>query len=118
MAFGIPAALWGLIVSGDVGDYTAYTDRHGRKVVYPKSPPKKPPSPLQVAQRQRFRLAQAEYMALSFFDKLNWELLTQRASLCMTGQNLFIHIAMRGTYDTLSTLELQYDVSVTRPTPV
>lgn len=118
MAFTVPAHLWGFVVSGDIGGYTAYTDRYGRKVIYPKAPPEKPPSPLQVVQRERFTTAQLEYMNLSVQEKLDWETLTQRASLCMTGQNLFIHVAMRGTYDTLDTLERQFNTSVTRPTPV
>lgn len=118
MGIGIPANIIGLIVSGDVSGVTIYTDRYGRKIAYPKAPPKEPPSPAQVLSRGRFAAAQAEYMGLSVTEKLAYENLTKRASLCLTGQNLFIHVAMKRTFGTLTTLEQQTGVTVTPPTPV
>jgi len=110
--------VFGLIVSGDVGGLTIYTDRFGKKVTFPKSPPKEPPTPIQVALRTRFKTAQANYMALSDVAKADWELLVQRTHLCMTGQNLFISVSMRRTFDILDTLMRQSGVSVTPPPPV
>jgi len=118
MAFTLPIHSLGFTVSGDVGPYTCYTDRFGKKVFYPKSPPKSPPSDLQLHSRMRFTSAQAQYMALSETDKAAWELLVQRANLCLTGQNLFIHVAMMHTYNMLLTLIGQTDVSVDPPDPV
>lgn len=110
------ASLLGLVVNGDLGGLTIYTDRFGKKVVYEKSPPEKPPSDLQVIQRQRFRLAQAEYAALTSDQKLDYETLAQRASLCLTGQNLFIHVALVHSYALLNTLQHQWALDVFTPT--
>lgn len=118
MALGIPASALGLIVSGDVADVTIYTDRFGRKVAYPKAPPKEPPTALQVNQRARFTAAQAQYMALSLSDRKDWENLAIKASLCLTGQNLLIHVAMQHAFKLLGTLIQQTGISVTPPTPV
>lgn len=118
MALGIPASIIGLIVSGDVDGITIYTDRHNRKVAYPKAPPKEPPTQMQVDVRARFGSAQAEYMGLSPLQKAAYEELTKKANLCMTGQNLFIHVAMKRTFGTLTTLEEQTGVAVEPPSPV
>lgn len=118
MALGVPASILGLIVSGDCSGETIYTDRHGRKVHFPVAPPKEPPTVYQVEIRNRFKAAQAEYMSLSAADKYQWEELARKTSLCMTGQNLLIHVAMKRTYDVLDTLMLQSGITVTPPTPV
>lgn len=118
MALGIPAAYLGLMVSGDIGGITIYTDRYGRKIAYPKSPPKKPPTELQTAVRSRFKAAQAEYMTLSPAQKADYETLVRHASLALTGQNLFIHVAMKHTGAMLATLVLQTGIEVPQPTPV
>ena len=108
----------GMIVSGDIGPLTIYTDRHGRKIAFPKAPPKEPPTDLQVSHRARFRSAQQEYMALSHVKRNDWERLSRRASLCMTGQNLYIHIAMKGGLVNLDTLMRQTGLTVDPPTIV
>jgi hypothetical protein len=118
MALGIPASIIGLIVSGDVDGVTIYTDRHNRKVVFPKAPPKEPPTQMQVDVRNRFKAAQAEYMGLTAPQKHDYELLTKRAGLCLTGQNIFIHVAMKRTQGTLDTLQHQTGITVVSPTPV
>jgi len=118
MAHTVPPSAFGLIVSGDVADITIYTDRFGKKVAYPKSPPKEPPSHLQSLLRNRFKVAQKSYMLESPSSKADWELLAQKANLCMTGQNLYISVSMRRTYDILDTLMNQTGVSVNPPIPV
>ena len=118
MALGIPANAMGLIVSGDVDGLTIYTDRYGRKIAFPKAPPKEPPTQPQAALRARFRAAQAQYMALSFTDRSEWERLACRANLSMTGQNLLIHVAMQNAFSMLATLMNQTGVTVTPPTLV
>lgn len=115
MALGIPASCLGLIVSGDVDGLTIYTDRHGRKIAYPKAPPKEPPTEKQVALRLRFKLAQAQFMALSLSDRASWEQICLKSSLCMTGQNLLIHVAMKNAFGLLDTLMMQTGITVTPP---
>lgn len=118
MALGVPASILGLIVSGDCSGETIYTDRHGRKIHFPIAPPKEPPTQMQVDVRTRFKSAQQEYMALAPIDKEDWELLTKRASMCMTGQNLFISVAMKRNQGILDTIMQQTGVTVVSPTPV
>lgn len=115
MPYGYPATLLGLIVSGDLGPSTIYTDRAGRKVEFPKAPPTKPPSPGQQFQRDRFRQAQANYMALTPAEKHDWEQLTLRTALSLTGQNLYISVSMKGSYDFLQTVQRQARVTVANP---
>lgn len=118
MALGIPASALGLIVSGDVDGLTIYTDRYGRKVAYPKAPPKEPPTDFQIYYRSRFGAAQANYMALTVPQKAAYEDLTKAANLCMTGQNLFIHVALKHTFALLDTLQQQTGVTVVPPDPI
>ena len=118
MALAIPASSLGLMVSGDIGGLTIYTDRHGRKVAYPKSPPKEPPTDLQKLVRSRFKSAQAEYMTLTPTQKADYEHLVCMSSLAMTGQNIFIHVATMHTAAMLDTLMRQTGITVPQPTPV
>lgn len=111
----LSANILGLQVSGDLGPLTIYTDRLGRKIAFPKSPPKKPPSPAQVIQRARFSSAQAAYMALSDPQKESYELLTILASFCLTGQNLFISVALTHSFQFLDTIERQFGIQVEHP---
>lgn len=105
----------GLIVSGDVGGITIYTNRHGRKVAYPKAPPTKPPSPLQTSQRNRFRDSMASWRELTNDQRTQWEDLSLAASLPMTGVNTWIHFALSGDDRALETLESQTRLTVTHP---
>ncbi len=112
MAWTVPWNLIGLGVAGDVGGLTVYTDRFGRKVAYPKSPPDKPPSDLQIAQRTRFREAQAAWSALDLGQKLNLELAVMKSSICMTGQNLYITVALKNDQAGLDTIARQTDLTL------
>jgi hypothetical protein len=115
MAWSVPWNLIGLQVSGDVGGFTIYTDRHGRKVVFPKAPPEKPPTQRQLQQRSRFRAAQRSWAALSLDDKAKLEEMTKKASAPMTGQNLWIHSALTADNPAIETLEAQTGITVPKP---
>lgn len=107
MAWSVPWQLMGLEVSGDIGDLTIYTDRFGKKVAYPKAPPKEPPSFLQIIQRQRFADGQAAWMALDPDEKDALERATKKVSAPLTGQNLFISTYMRADSADLQTFSSQ-----------
>ena len=85
----------GLIANGTVGGFIIYTNKNGRKVIYPT--PVFPPSssPAQLQNRDRFRRAQAAWTALSDADKLTLETAVRRCSLNLTGQNLYLKLAMQ-----------------------
>ncbi len=118
MARGFPLSALGLIVSGDLGGETMYTDRFGKIVSFPLAPPKEKPTSRQMWVRTRFKTAQAAYMSLTTSVKADWEDLTKRTNLCMTGQNLYIHVAMKGSYALLNTLISQSGVTVAAPNRV
>lgn len=115
MPFGWPASLLGFLVSGDFAGQTYYTDRHFNVVHFPQAPPCQPPSPMQVKQRARFGMAVANWKGASAADREGFEEISLRASLCMTGLNLFMHTAMSGKYEELATLQRQTGISVNDP---
>lgn len=118
MAWTIPWNLVAQKLSGDIGGATIYTDRYGRPTVFPKAPPEKPPSSRQVARRNRFRLAQAEWKAQTDEVKADLEEICRRLSLPLTGQNLWISVALRGDFESYETLQRQSGITVPRPTRV
>lgn len=115
MAFTVPFHMMGMWVSGDIGDFTVYTDRFGRKTAFPRSPPDKPPSPQQTVQRNAFAAAQSNWSSLTTDEKAALELVTNRVGLCLTGQNLWIHVLLRKADELLVTLEHQTGIQL--PTP-
>lgn len=96
MALAIDPSLLGFRVRGDIDGYTVYTDRFGRKVWYKKAPPDKPPSPLQLTCRARFRTAVMCWRNLPESERDKYEIASKVLCLCMTGHNLFVHLCLRG----------------------
>lgn len=115
MAFTVPMNILGFQVSGDIGGLTIYTDRYGKKVAFPKSPPKDPPSEKQLHQRMRFREAQLSWTGLSNQVKKDYENLCRIANVPMTGQNIWIHTALRNDRRAIKTLIRQTGVTVPIP---
>lgn len=115
MAWTFPPALLGIAVAGDCGDLTMYTDRYGQKVWFPKSPPKKPASPKQIALRAAFKAAQGQYMNLTAEEKLNLENACRRTSIPLTGQNLFIHTVLTRDKDAYHTIQRQSGLTLPLP---
>ncbi|KKM79862.1 hypothetical protein LCGC14_1345700 [marine sediment metagenome] len=118
MTLGVPASMLGLIVSGDIDGLSIYTDRHGRKIAYPKSPPTKPPSPLQVFQRTRFKNAMSNWRNATQNTRRNYENVSLLTSLAMTGLNLWLHFSLKGRPAALSTLSRQAGITLTMPPSV
>ncbi len=115
MGFGIPASMLGLVVSGDLAGQTIYTDRFGRKVYFEQAPPKQGPSPMQIIQRARFAEALRNWSDASIATRDGYESISLRASLCMTGLNLWIHVSLRHTTELLATLQRQTGLTVADP---
>lgn len=115
MPLGYPANLLGFVVSGDIAGQTIYTDRFMRKVVFPQAPPTKPPTPMQVIQRCRFATAVANWHAATESQRVGFEQISLKASLCMTGLNLWISVSLQGTVLMLDTLCKQTGIFVDDP---
>jgi len=112
VAWTIPWHLIGMQVSGDVGDFSIYTDRFGRKVVYPKAPPEKPPTAAQTARREAFKAAQQSWSALSSEAKANLEEACRVLSMPLTGQNLWISAVMRQDTTAYRTVAAQSGIAL------
>jgi hypothetical protein len=118
VASSVPLAVWGMGLYGDIGGITLYTDRFGRHVSYPVAPPKEPPSPLQIAHRNRFRLAVTNWKALDQATRADWEALSKAAWLMMTGHNLWVLLSLNPDPAALNTLCRQTGINVEHPPDV
>ena len=109
-------AIMGFHVAGDFGPLTIYTNKKGKRVFFPRSPPKEPPSNAQQFQRSKFRVAAMDWKELTSTNRAKWELIAQRTYIPMTGYNLFL--ACELTYyarSILPTLVRQAKLSSTPP---
>lgn len=95
----------GLQPSGDLGPYTCYYSRRRRLIIFPKAPPKKPPTPAQVYQRALFRSAAFLWRRLPQSDRDLWETAARRAHLNITGYNLWMFLQTTGRVDIIQTIE-------------
>ena len=115
MAFTIPWQLLGLNISGDLAGFTCFTDRFGKKVWYPKTPPETPETPGQRQQRDRFSTAVTNWKAASQATRELYEATSLRASLMMTGHNLWISLSF--SQDDLARQTLVRQTGITNPLP-
>lgn len=116
--YGIPWNLIAARLAGDIGGVTCYTDRFGRKTVYPISPPDKPASPEQTTLRGRFAQAVAAWKALTAQEKANLEEACRKASLRLTGQNLYISAALKGMNANVQAIARQTGISLPTVPPI
>jgi len=99
--------LLGFNPTGDLGPLTAYTSRRHGTVWFAKSPPLKEPSPWQLRQRDRFRLAAQAWRMLDETQRQTWHLATRRARLFVHGYTLWIWWQLLRDRAGLSTIERQ-----------
>lgn len=97
--------LLGFRPTGDVGAFTVYTTRRGAIVWFPRSPPGKPPSPLQTRIRNRFRIAARIWSTLDPQRKQNWLRAAIAAGLKITGYNLFTYWIATQDHATIETVQ-------------
>lgn len=111
--------LIGLRIQGDIGEYTTYTDRYGRKVVYYYTPPAKPPTAAQVRCRARFAYAHALWKNLTDQEKEALEDCSRALSLPMTGKNIYMSASLRQRNTQYLTLQRQSGITLPtlQPTP-
>lgn len=112
MAWSIPWNFLGVSVSGDLGDYTVYENRHGKKVAFKKVLHQPIQSQRRLDQQTRFREAQAGWKALADSEKLALEDMARRLSLYATGQNIYISVQLTNDVNGYATLEKQSGISL------
>jgi hypothetical protein len=115
MAWTPDFQILGIVVAGDLGDQTIWTDRHGRKVYSKKNWPDKPPSALQRVARDRFREAISAWRSLTAEMKETWELLSLKSYASCTGHNLFVHACLSQDQSRVITLMNQTGIEVELP---
>lgn len=82
--------LMGWNTQGDLGGLTVYTSQRKKLVVFPRAPPLNPPSIDQIYQRQRIVAAARQWRMLPLEKRQAWLRAARRASLKITGYNLFV----------------------------
>lgn len=95
----------GFNTQGDYGPWTFYTDKRKGLVFFVKSPPLEPPSLLQTSVRNAIRTAAYVWRSLSPQQRTDWETVSKRAHLTITGYNLFIFWILRNEDAAIHTLE-------------
>lgn len=88
--------------TGDFGPWTIYTAKNKKPVMFIKAPPTKPPTYRQQYHRAQWTAFARSWKHMAKQERKLWELATKRASLYLTGYNLFVW--WRTTHDT-ATLE-------------
>jgi hypothetical protein len=117
MAYTPDWSLCGLTVAGDCGPLTIYTDKHFRKVAFPRSPPKQPASAIQIWQRDRWRVALANYHLLTEADRQNLDRCCHRLSLQMNAASLWLNLWFQPTDSLRQTLQRQSGLPLPDPGP-
>jgi len=107
MAWTPPMSCLALQLSGDIGDVTYYQNKNMKHVAFPKDLHQEQASPARLAQRERFKTAQAAWATLTVSQKQNLEEACRVLSMPLTGQNLYISTALTADCQSYETVETQ-----------
>lgn len=110
-------SLLGLVYWGDIGELTVYKNQRNKLVWFQKTWPKERPSTSQLTYRQAYRDVAKAWQALTPAERGQYELASRRASICMTGYNLWTYAATTGDPAVVDTIERQTKTALTRPVP-
>lgn len=91
--------------TGDLADLTCYTSKRNRIVWFPKAPPQKPPSVLQIRNRNRFRLAAAAWQRKTQEQRNEWNAAARHCHLSLSGYTLWVFWQLRRDEDVIRTIE-------------
>lgn len=105
-------SLIGLQPTGDLAGLTAYTNRRGRIIWFPKSPPKCPPTDNQIRQRMRWTLIAHAWTQLTQEKRDAWNLACRRAHLYMHGYHLWVWWSSHQYLPTIRTIERQSGITL------
>jgi len=102
----------GLATWGDLGPLTVFKNKRHQLIWYAKAPPHKPATPAQQHWRDRWRAAATNWQKLTTAQKADWERAARRASLYVTGYNLYVHTHVTGRDETRRTIERQTGITL------
>lgn len=105
-------SLLGLVAWGDLGPLTFYRRPEGRLVAYGKTWPETSARPRQLVVRANFKAAIDAWHALTAYQRAAWTLAARRASLCMTGYNMFLYWTLTQETAVIRTIEHQTGVTL------
>jgi len=97
-------AMLGFRPTGDLGDFTLYTNRRNKTVIFLKAPPRKPPSETQLQQRARWSVIAAGWQSLPDARRHAWLRAARAAGLSIGGYNLFVWYACNPDPAVLATI--------------
>jgi hypothetical protein len=90
---------------GDIGPITMYTSRRHKLVWFLRAPALNPPSPLQISQRNKWRIAAAEWWSLSASERENWLRASKVGHLRISGWNLWMYWRLTRDKEAIKTVE-------------
>jgi hypothetical protein len=102
-----PWRLIGFRPTGDVWDYTLYTNKKGSLVCYVKTRPGKPFTARQLANMRQFTAIASLWTSLSPSAKRSWVDAARKATLSITAYNLFVYANMQPDRSTIRTIQRQ-----------
>jgi hypothetical protein len=108
--------MWGLNIQGDWGPLTFYTATNKDLIAFLKAPPRCPETQNQRMIRDRFVRIGLSWADMTQPQRDQWEAITRRANLRVTGFNLFTYWQMRRDTPAIATLEAQTNIPLYKPT--
>ena len=102
-----PWRLLGFRPTGDIAQWTLYTNKKGDLVCFLKTHPGKPFTSRQRALMRQFTAIASVWRSMSPASRQAWEEATRRAGLTITAYNLFVYANMQPDCSTLQTIQRQ-----------
>lgn len=109
--------LLGFDLTGDFAGLTAYTNNAGRAVLYPRASPLNPPSDAQQLQRDAITEAANAWGHLGQETRDKWQQAARRASLRITGYNLWTYWWLRRDTPVIATVSNQTGIDLVSTLP-
>lgn len=107
--------LIGLNAQGDLGPVTIYKSQRGRRIWFAKAPPEIPWTVGQIRQRTLFIMAGIAWQNLTADEKADYERAAKKASLRITGYNLWVHACVTQNVSYIETIIHQTAIALKLP---
>ena len=115
MAIADLSPILGFQVSGDIGDFTLWTDRYHRVTVIPAAPPLDAPTALQVWQWDRWRHSLDVWNSLAADERACYSRAVRLLNLCCTGPSLWLFCSLKRNLSYWRTIQRQCGLPLSQP---